>query len=118
MLHRPSHPADLEPSFRAAVDVALPLAELARELSDGRNELMRRLAMACGDLAHGFAAPTDSIERRAAHHRAWTAIRDLDRGITAVRVNRKAPAKLVARAQRAIDRADVFISALPGVLST
>lgn len=115
---RSSHPADLEPSFRAAVDAAMPLAELARELSDGRNELLRRLAIACGDLAHGFSAPDGSLERRAAHHRAWTTIRDLDRGISAVRVNRKAPAKLVARAQRAIDRADVFISALPGVLTT
>ncbi len=118
MLHRRSHPADHEPAFRATVDAAPPLAELARELSDDRGELLRRLAIACGDLVHGFAAPTGSLERRAAHHRAWIAVRELDRGITAARLGRRASARLLARAQRAIDRADVMISALPGVLTT
>ncbi|MGE5180682.1 MAG: hypothetical protein ACM31C_01405 [Acidobacteriota bacterium] len=118
MLHRRPHPADHEPAFRAIVAAAPPLADLARELADERGELVRALAIACGDLAHGFAAPVGSLERRAAHHRAWIAVRELDRGVTAARLGRRAPARVLARAQRAIDRADVMISALPGVLLT
>jgi hypothetical protein len=50
--------------------------------------------------------------RRAAHHRAWRTVRELDRSLTAVRINKLAPARVIARAQRAIDRADVLIGAL------
>jgi hypothetical protein len=39
-------------------------------------------------------------------------VRDLDRDVTAARINRRAPARVLARAQRAIDRADVLIAAL------
>ena len=39
------------------------------------------------------------------------------RTLTAARLNRMAPARVIAKAQRAIDRADVMISALPGVLA-
>jgi hypothetical protein len=116
MLHRRCHPADVEPAFRAVIAAAPPLADLARELSDDRGELVRALAIACADLMHGFSAPRDSVERRVAHHRAWIAVRELDRGLTAARLGRHAPVRILARAQRAIDRADVMISALPGVL--
>jgi hypothetical protein len=116
MLHRRPHPADHEPSFRAIVAAAPPIAALAHELSDERGELVRAIAIACGDLAHGFTAPADSAVRRAAHHRAWIAVRELDRGLTAVRLHKLAPVRVIERAQRAIDRADVMISALPGVL--
>jgi hypothetical protein len=44
-------------------------------------------------------------------------VRDIDRAVTAARIHRRAPAKLLAKAQRAIDRADVMIAALPGVLA-
>jgi hypothetical protein len=108
------HPLDAHPSFRAVIAAAPPLADLARATSD--EDLVRRLAIACGDLVHGFSSPDGSTERRRAHHRAWVSVRELDRAITAARLSRKAPSRLVARAQRAVDRADVFISALPGVL--
>lgn len=108
------HPLDAHPSFRAVIAAAPPLAELARVTAD--DALVRRLAIACGDLVHGFAAPDGSPERRRAHHRAWVTVRELDRAVTAARIGRKAPSRLVARAQRAVDRADVLISTLPGVM--
>jgi hypothetical protein len=98
------------------IAAAAPLAELARELPDDQRELVGVLALACGDLASGFASPPGTRTRVDAHRRAWTAVRSIDRCVSAARINRKAPAKLLARAQRAIDRADVLISALPGVL--
>jgi hypothetical protein len=118
MKRRPPHPLEHHPSFRAVIAAAPPVAELARELSGegaGR-ELVGSLAIVCGDLAHGFAAPPGSRARTEAHHRAWVLVREIDRAVTAVRINRRAPARVVARAQRAIDRADVMIAALPGVL--
>jgi hypothetical protein len=111
---RMHHPLEAHPSFRAVIAAAPPLADLARAVSD--DGLVRRLAIACGDLVHGFSSPDGSLERRRAHHRAWVSVRELDRAVTAARLTRKAPSRLVARAQRAVDRADVFISALPGVL--
>jgi hypothetical protein len=116
MKKRASHPLEHHPSFRAVIAAAPPVAELARELHDDGRDLVGRLAVACGDLAHGFASPPGSRERRQAHHRAWSSVREIDRHLTAARFGRRVPAKLVARAQRAIDRADVLISALPGVL--
>lgn len=109
------HPFDHEPAFRAAIAAAMPVADLARAMSDHRGELVATLAIACGELVHGFSSPPDSVQRRAAHHRAWTRVRELERGILAARLG-GAPPRVVARAQRAIDRADVMISALPGVL--
>jgi hypothetical protein len=109
------HPVETEPAFQAAIAAALPLADLSRAIADC--ELVRALAIACGDLVAGFSSPPDSVQRRAAHHRAWTRVRELDRGILAARLG-GAPAKVLAKAQRAVDRADVLISALPGVLPT
>jgi hypothetical protein len=106
------------------IAAAPPLAELAAKVADkharrGRDqpvvrgdELVGRLVVACGDLADGFAAPPDSARRRQAHHRAWTAVRDIDRAIAAAGRQRLAPAGVLRRAQRAIDRADVMIGAL------
>jgi hypothetical protein len=105
-----THPVEHHPSFRAVIEAAPSMAELARETREAH--LLTRLTIACGDLVHGFAAPPGSQARRAAHHRAWVAVRELDRSVTAARINRRAPARILARAQRAIDRADVMIGAL------
>lgn len=110
MKRTPTHPVEHHPSFRAVIEAAPPIAELARETRD--KELLARLTIACGDLVHGFASPPDSQMRRAAHHRAWRTVRELDRSLTAVRINKLASSRVIARAQRAIDRADVLIGAL------
>ena len=107
------HPLEHHESFRAVIAAAPPVAELAHVA--GETELVGQLAIACGDLATGFAAPPDSASRVRAHHRAWITMRDLDRTVAALRLNRRAPARVLAKAQRAIDRADVMIGALPGV---
>ena len=112
---RPEHPLDHHPSFRAVIAAAPPLAELAVGVGRanlGGFELVSSLAIACSDLADGFAAPPDSRRRKASHHRAWIAVREIDRQVTAVRRRRLVPPELVERAQRAIDRADVLIGAL------
>jgi Mg-chelatase subunit ChlI len=106
----PVHPLEHHPSFRAAIAAASPLAMLASRLP--APELVGTLAIACSDLAEGFAAPPDSRRRIQAHHRAWIAVREIDRAIAAARGKRAVPADLVKRAQHAIDRADVLIGAL------
>src|SRR5262245_18054315 len=78
MKRRPPHPLEHHPSFRAVVAAAPPVAELARELAGDGRELVGTLAIACGDLAHGFAAPPGSRARNEAHHRAWVAVREID----------------------------------------
>ena len=98
------------------IAAAPPVAELARQLSTDGHELVSSLAIVCGDLAQGFASAPGTVARHQAHRRAWTSIRHIDRAVTAARINRLAPKQLLAKAQRAIDRADVMISALPGVL--
>src|SRR5260221_9515074 len=110
---RSLHPLEHHESFRAVIAAAPPVAELAHVAADA--ELVGQLAIACGDLASGFAAPPGSASRVRAHHRAWITVRELDRAVCALRINRRAPARVLARAQRAIDRADVMIGALPGV---
>ncbi len=112
---RRRHPLEVHPSFRAALAAAPPLAELARELRDD-GAMFRALAIACGELAAGFYSPAHSVERRAAHHRAWANLKELDRQVSAARLGRLAPAPVVAKAQRAIDRAELFVSDLPGVV--
>ncbi len=111
---RPVHPLDHHPSFRAVVAAAPPLAELVvrlRSRSDAA-ELVGTLAIACGDLADGFASPPASKRRLSAHHRAWLCVREIDRAVTAAGRRRLAPPDIVKRAQRAIDKADVLIGAL------
>ena len=97
------------------IEAAPHVAELARAIRDP-GELLGRLVIACGELVHGYAEPPDSVARRSAHHRAWNAVRELDRGLLAAKIGRRAPAGIVAKAQRAVDRADVFVGALPGVV--
>ena len=104
-----AHPLEHHPSFRAVVEAAPVLAELAAEVTSTR-PLVGTLVIACGDLAEGFAAPPASQRRLAAHHRAWIAVRQIDRAVTALR--RRGRPDVVKRAQRAIDRADVLIEAL------
>ena len=111
---RVGHPLELHPSFRAVIAAAPVIAELARATGD--NEIISRLALVCADLAQGFAAPQETRVRRDAHRRAWTAVREIERGIIAARIGRQAPMKLLKRAQRAIDRVDVLVSTLPGVM--
>ena len=111
---RPLHPLDHHPSFRAVIAAAPPLAELASSTGE-TSELVGALVVACGDLAHGFAAPPGSRERTRAHHRAWVAVREIDRMVQSASRRRAAKPEIVARAQRAIDRADVLIAELPGV---
>lgn len=113
---RRSHPLEHHPAFRAVIAAAPPIAELARTLEPHGEHLISALALACGDLASGFAAAPGTVTRVQAHHRAWATVRDLDRAVTGARIGRRAPARLIAKVQRAIDRADVLISALPGVL--
>jgi hypothetical protein len=107
---RPLHPLEHHPSFRAVIAAASPLAELATRLAN--HDIVGSLAIACSDLADGFAAPPDSHRRVEAHHRAWVGIREIDRIVTAARHARRAPSELIRRAQRAIDRADVLVGAL------
>ena len=104
---------DHEPSFRAVLAAAPSLALLAQATRDER--LMRAYAITCGDLVSGFREPAGSVGRRAAHHRAWVGVRELERGVIAARIGRRAPATLVAKAQRAVDRADVLVGDLAGV---
>jgi hypothetical protein len=104
------HPLEHHPSFRALIAAASPVAELATRIA--KRELVRSLAIACSDLADGFAAPPDSRRRVQAHHRAWVGVRAIDRAITEAAHGRQAPAEIVRRAQRAIDRADVLVGAL------
>jgi hypothetical protein len=104
------HPLDHHPAFRALIAAAPPLAELATQIS--RRELVCSLAIACSDLADGFASPPDSLRRAQAHRRAWIQVRELDRAVTDAARTRRAPPEVVKRAQRAIDRADVLVGAL------
>ncbi len=104
-ISRPPHPLDHHPSFRAVVDAAPAVAALG-------GDLVGTLAIACGDLAQGFASPPDSKRRLIAHRRAWAGVRQIDRAVTDARRRRRAPAEVISRAQRAIDRADVLIGAL------
>jgi len=113
-IRRPAHPLEHHPSFRAILAAAPPLAELMFQLRKKveAQTLVSTLALACGDLADGFACPPASRRRIVAHHRAWIAVREIDRAVASAKRQRLAPADVVQRAQRAIDRADVLIGAL------
>lgn len=107
---RSTHPLENHPAFRAVIEAAPPLAELGLALQE--TALVTQLATACGDLAEGFAAGRDSPRRLVAHRRAYGTVRDLERQILAIGRRRLAGARVVRRAQRAIDRADVMVGAL------
>jgi ribosomal protein L39E len=106
---------DHHPAFRAVIAAAPFIFELARAAAD--DALFGHLALAAGELVSGFRAPVGTPQRAGAHHRAWVTVREMDRLIRAHRVNRRAPRVILERAQRAVDRADVMIGALPGVIS-
>ena len=117
MSHRPPHPLEIHPSFRAVIAAAPPIAELAFRVRKDKAHadpasMLGVLAAVCGDLADGFAAPPESRRRRIAHRRAWHAVREIDRAVVACRRQKLAPPDVVDRAQRAIDRADVLVGAL------
>ena len=111
---RTPHPLSHHASFRAVLAAAAPLAELVFRIKKRpeATDLVATLAVACGDLADGFAAPPSSRRRLRAHQRAWVAVRDIDRAVVSAGKQRLAPVDVVQRAQRAIDRADVLIGAL------
>lgn len=94
------------------IEAAPPLAELTFRMRQRDDGFVAKLAIACSDLADGFAAPPASRRRLDSHRRAWIAIRELDQAVGVVRRMRRAPADVVKRAQRAIDRADVLVGAL------
>jgi hypothetical protein len=96
------------------IDAAPAVAELVFQIRARPQaaDLVGTLAMACSDLADGFAAPPASKKRIAAHQRAWIAVREIERAVVAVGRQRLAPPDVVKRAQRAIDRADVLVGAL------
>ena len=106
---------DHHPAFRAVITAAPYIFDLARAAAD--DALFSHLALAAGELVCGFRAPIGTPQRAGAHHRAWVTVREMDRLITAHRVNRRAPRAVLERARRAVDRADVMIGALPGVIS-
>jgi hypothetical protein len=108
-----SHPLEHHPSFRAVIEAAPPLAELAlHDASQETSGLVGTLVLACSDLVDGFAAPPESPRRARAHHRAWMAVRAIDRQVSAIGRRRVVPVATVRKAQRAIDRADVLVGAL------
>lgn len=92
------------------IAAAPPLAELSTRIAN--RDVISALAIACSDLADGFASPPDSRRRAQAHHRAWVHLREIDRVVAAAVRSRQVPAAIVRRAQRAIDRADVLVGAL------
>jgi hypothetical protein len=108
------HPLLREPALRAMLEAAPPVADLARAIQDP-GVLLGELVLACGQLIAGLGAPAGSSTRRQAYHRAWIGVRQLDRHVFAARMGRRAPAGVVGKAQRAIDRADVIVGSLPGV---
>ena len=111
---RPLHPFDHHKAFHALVAAGPPLAELA--VAVGMKELLHALATAASDLGAGFAAAPGSRTRTLAYHRAWRSVRDIDRALADARRRRLARVEVLVKAQRAIDRADIEIGALPGVL--
>lgn len=117
---RPAHPLDHHASFRAVIAAAPALATLSARLATANvsADLVGALAMACSDLASGFGAPPGSRARSLAHHRAWIAVREIDRVLREARRRQIVAPEVLGRAQRAVDRADVMIAALPGVLAS
>jgi hypothetical protein len=115
---RVPHPLEHHPSYRAVIAAATPIAALSSALAHGReaNDLAAALAITCGDLASGFAAPPGSRERVRAQRRAWVGVRELDRAVQRVAEHRAVGPEMIARARRAVDRADVLVGALPGVM--
>jgi len=115
---RPPHPLEHHASYRAVIAAAPALAMLSATLASANvsADLVGSLLIACGDLGQGFGAPPGSRARVRAHHRAWVAVREIDRVIYEARRRRLATPDVIGKAQRAVDRADVMIAALPGVL--
>ena len=108
--HPADHPFGHQPAFRAVVAAGPPLAELCARI--GATALVGTLVIASSDLAEGFAAPPGSARRSDAHRRAWHGVREIDRAMSEARRRQLAPAAVMKRAQRAIDRADVLVGAL------
>lgn len=113
---------DQFPAYRAAVAAQHAVQALA-PLWKKDPVVARRAHEACAlmrrALAAGFSSPAGSAIRYSEHRAAWHAARQLDAlvGQTVRHAQRYTPADPIpAAVQRAIDRADVLISALPGVV--
>jgi hypothetical protein len=105
-----THPLEHHAAFRALIAAAPPIAELSTRIA--HRGIISALAIACSDLADGFASPPESRPRLAAHRRAWIHVREIDRVVAEAVRNRRVPRDLLSRAQRAVDRADVLVGAL------
>ncbi len=112
---------DRFPAYRAAVAAQEAVAKLAPHWKQDPLTAQRAheaCALMRRALAAGFHSPAGSQVRHAEHRNAWHAARRLDALVsrTVQRAARYTPSDPVPRlAQRAIDRADVLIAALPGV---
>jgi hypothetical protein len=111
---------DHHAAFRAVVAAAPPLVIVSRRLAAAQisADLLDALALATGELVRGFASAPGSRARTEAHQRAWIAVRGIDRALIEARRRQLVAPEVLGKAQRAIDRADVMIAALPGVLPT
>jgi hypothetical protein len=101
-------------AYRAAIAAQLAITALAPHLRQ-QPLLAQRAHEACAQmrrsLAAGFTSPPGSTVRYTEYKAAWHAARTLDQ-----LVHNKLPTIAEGRnARRAIDRADVLISGLPGV---
>jgi cytochrome c1 len=112
---------DQFPAYRAAVAAQVAVLALAPHWKQDPFSA-RRAHEACAlmrrALAAGFSSPVGSDIRHSEHRAAWHAARQLDAlvGQTVRHAQRYSPTDPIPRSvQRAIDRADVLISALPGV---
>lgn len=114
-----SHPLEHHGAYRAVI-AALPaltnLSAALRATGCVGVDLCAALGVVGQALAAGFDEPPGSARRHAGHRRAWIAVRQLDRVVDAATRGRLAPPGVLAAAQRVVDRADVLIAALPGVL--
>jgi hypothetical protein len=112
------HPLAHHAAFRAVVAAlpALTQLEVSLRVAGHRRALVAGLGEVSRALADGYAAPRSSAARHGAHRQAWIAVCAIDRAIAAAARRQLAAPAVLAAAQRVIDRADVLIAGLPGVL--
>src|SRR2546421_191686 len=98
------------------VEKILPTAEGLRIL------YLYKYIHGCTSTSEFRCADSSPVRGRTGRTRAGKSarsrVRELDRDVLAARLARRAPAAVVRGAQRAIDRADVMVGALPGVAIT
>jgi hypothetical protein len=112
---------DSFPAIRAADAAHNAIAQLCQQWKQKPLDVQRANAASSQmrrSLIVGFANPPGSKQRYQEHRVAWRAARTLDR-LVASSLNssssEKSESTAAKVAQRAVDRVDVLISALPGV---